>query len=158
MGWEIERKWLLPEDARIPAGFLPDGEGTPIRQGYILTGPTGSLRVRSMGESCLLTVKRGQGVVRQEVEIELDPVQFASLWPLSEGVRLVKRRFVRHWGEWVCEIDCFDGPLAPLRMIEVEFPDVGSAEHFEAPDFWGAEVTHDPRYLNLNLAMRGLPR
>jgi CYTH domain-containing protein len=53
------------------------------------------------------------------------------------------------------EIDLYLGALARLMILEVEFPDMASAEAFVIPDVMGEalEVTHDKRYRNKNLAL-----
>ena len=44
-----------------------------IEQGYLSLGADGEVRLRRRGERLLLTVKRGEGLSRDEAEIELDP-------------------------------------------------------------------------------------
>jgi adenylate cyclase len=48
------------------------------------------------------------------------------------------------------EIDVFDGPNQGLVVAEIELSD--EEEQFLKPPWVGCEVTHDPRYLNVNLA------
>ena len=84
---EVERKFVV----RDP----PDLEGADadeIEQGYLAIGAEGEVRVRRRGDRLLLTAKRGEGLSRQEAEIELDRERFDLLWPLTEGRRLRKRR------------------------------------------------------------------
>jgi CYTH domain-containing protein len=50
------------------------------------------------------------------------------------------------------EIDVYRGVHEGLVVAEVEFPDEKSCAEFEAPDWFGAEVTGDQRYSNLKLA------
>jgi adenylate cyclase len=90
--------------------------------------------------------------VRQEFEEPASVAVFETMWPLTEGHRLMKRRYlVPHEGlTW--EIDQFTD--RPLVLAEVELPPPGDAPELPA---WLApwvvrEVTDDPAYLNSSLA------
>ena len=56
------------------------------------------------------------------------------------------------------ELDEFAGKLAGLRIVEVEFESREAAAAFTPPPWFGEEITDDPRYLNANLALHGLPQ
>lgn len=152
MGTEIERKFLMD---RMPTD-LALSEGEKIHQGYIVADGRSSLRIRSKGSRFFLTVKRGRGMIREEVEIELSQEQFSELWPLTEGWRLDKTRYGHNWNDYLIEIDVFEGPLAGLVMAEVEFRDEADARAFVPPSFFGREVTGDRTYTNMNLALHGV--
>ena len=149
---EIERKFLVdrvPDEAEAPRR---------IDQGYLAITEDGTeVRVRRWPGGQVLTVKHGSGEVRTEVELELDEEQYSELWPLTEGARVRKCRWVVPLGELQVELDLFEGELEGLRVAEVEFPDMDAANSFEPPDWFGAEVTEDHRYANESLATRGLP-
>jgi CYTH domain-containing protein len=152
MGTEIERKYLLdrlPSDIQLNAG-------EKIHQGYIVADGRSSLRIRSKGSGFYLTVKRGRGLIREEVEIELSQEQFSELWPLTQGWRLEKTRYGHNWKEYLIEIDAFEGPLTGLVMAEVEFLNEADARAFVPPSFFGREVTGDRTFTNMNLALHGL--
>jgi CYTH domain-containing protein len=147
VGQEIERKFLVAGD-----GWRAGAEGVLIRQGYLVTAPALSVRVRICGERGFLTVKGGEGtLVRQEFEYEI-PVADAGamLDGLCQKPLIEKTRHaVRHAGHtW--EIDVFSGENAGLVLAEVELAAVD--ERLELPPWVGREVTDDPRYLNANLA------
>lgn len=151
---EIERKFLV---TRIPQGVLKDA-GTFIEQGYLVVAADGlELRLRRKGERYFQTVKKGRGLVRTEVEIELSAAQYAALWPLTAGRRLVKRRYRVTVSEHLCEIDVFDGLLAGLVVAEVEFASVEAALRFVPPDWFVVDVTADERFQNSHLGTHGLP-
>jgi CYTH domain-containing protein len=42
-------------------------------------------------------------------------------------------------------------------VAEVEFESEAAADEFEPPDWFGPEVTDDPRYANRALAVDGVP-
>lgn len=50
------------------------------------------------------------------------------------------------------ELDLFEGDLAPLALAEVEFPDEDTARHFQAPDWFGEDVTFSGKYHNSQLS------
>lgn len=149
---EIERKFLVRE--------LPDLDGADseeVAQGYLSLGGDGEVRLRRKGERLLLTVKRGEGLAREEVEVPLPAESFEALWPLTEGRRLRKRRHRLPAGELTIELDVYEGALEGLAVAEVEFPGTDAARVFEPPAWLGEEVTGDERYLNETLAVRGRP-
>lgn len=149
---EIERKYLL---RRLPAGVA----GAPsyeIDQGY-LPGQRINERVRRSrgpeGVRYYRTIKAGSGIVRSEIEEETTELFFVTVWPLTRGCRVRKRRYVVREGDVAWEIDEFldrDG----LWLAEVELQTV---EQTVRPPEWlreviEREVTDDPRYTNYALA------
>jgi CYTH domain-containing protein/CHAD domain-containing protein len=153
---EIERKFLLPA--------LPDAAARPvavrIEQGYVAIGEQTEVRLRRAGGRMTLTAKRGHGEARAEHEIALYKEQFEALWALTGGRRLVKmRRRVPLAGDGlVAEVDVYEGPLAGLATVEVEFGSSARSRAFQPPEWFGAELTGDPAYSNQSLAANGLPR
>ena len=154
---EIEAKFLvqsLPES-------LETCERQPILQGYVLATDNCCLRLRRKGQKLIQSVKQGQGLTRYEVEIELSETQFNALWPLTLHQRLTKTRYkVPLKGQLTAELDIYEGALQGLATVEVEFESEADYETFsrdQIPAWFGEEVTHDPRYLNQSLALKGLP-
>lgn len=148
---EIERKFLLRS---MPSG-LPAARVRELSQGY-LPGTRLVERVRSVREDGRVryyrTVKTGSGVVRTELEEETTRAIFETLWPLTKGRRVSKRRHVVPAGPLTWEIDEFTDRT--LVLAEVELPEAGTEVQLPA---WLAgvverEVTDDPAYLNVNLA------
>jgi CYTH domain-containing protein len=150
---EIERKFLLEH---LP-DLIDDHEPTRIAQGYLARGDEVEVRVRARGDDRLLTVKGGHGAVRTEVSVTLSPEQFDALWPLTDGQRITKRRWVIPKDGVEYEIDVFDGDLDGLKLVEVEFDTAGASAAFTPPDWFGPEVTDDSRYRNASLARHGAP-
>ena len=149
---EVERKFLVPGPPD-----LADAESDEIEQGYLAIGSDGEVRVRRKGESLVLTAKRGAGLSREEAEVEVDRRRFDELWPLTEGRRLHKRRYVIPHGGLTIEVDVYEGDLEGLVVAEIEFSSEEEASAFEPPDWLGEEVTGDRRYLNETLATEGAP-
>jgi len=146
---EIERKFLvrkLPDD-------LAARRSAEISQGYLVSEDDGlQVRLRKKDEQHSLTFKRGIGNVREEREVHLTPEQFSTLWPATEGKRLIKTRFEIPCGNRIVEIDLYGGQHEGLVVAEVEFDDEDSAINFQPPEWLGDDVTGDPRYSNQLLA------
>ncbi len=54
-------------------------------------------------------------------------------------------------------MDLYDGDLDGLCTVEVEFADRAAAGAFEAPGWFGAELTGQPGWSNAELARDGRP-
>lgn len=149
---EVERKWLVRE--------LPDLsgiEGTEIVQGYIVATPDQEVRIRRKGESFTQTVKSSGGLVREETEVPLTQEQYVGLWETTAGRRLEKTRYKIRHGDFMIELDLYNGAHEGLMVAEVEFSTVQEAQAFSPPAWFGPEVTNDQRYKNKNLALSGSP-
>ena len=147
---EIERKFLvnwLPENLKRSRSFV-------IEQGYLATELAGrQVRLRKRGHTASLTFKDRRGSHREEREIKLSPKQFAALWPGTAGRRLRKVRYEVPWNNVMIEVDIYRGRHAGLVVAEVEFPDSASCRRFNAPWWFGREVTGEKRYSNVRLAL-----
>jgi adenylate cyclase len=153
-GVEIERKFLVRE----PPGDLGDWDATSIEQGYLAITDDVEVRVRRRDAQATLTIKSSPARRRVEEELEIGERRFASLWPLTEGRRVVKARYTREAAPGVVlELDVYAGDLEGLMTLEVEFADEAAAEAFTPPPWAGPEVTGDPRYANQALATAGRP-
>jgi CYTH domain-containing protein len=152
-GREIERKFLVDGDVPIDLDHHPCES---ISQGYLSVDSDGTeVRLRTKSGKLTLGVKSGPSRTRVEEEIELDPRAFEALWPLTDGRRIEKRRFViRADGAREIELDVYDGALAGLITAEVEFASEREADEFQPPAWVGTEVTGDARYSNRSLAGR----
>jgi len=157
---EIERSYLLRAMPALP----PNGEVWRIAQGYFAADSQGGIegRLRRVVHSdgrCEFfhTVKRGFGLVREEIERQIDGQEFERLWPRTEGQRLSKTRHripADDGSGLVWEIDRFDG--IDLVLAEVELP---AAEVQPRIPPWLAglivrDVTEEPEYRNSRIALR----
>lgn len=154
MSIEIERKFLVVE--------LPDLSGTKkavVRQGYLTASEDSvEMRLRQKNASYFLTLKGAGGLVRVEREAEISADQFETFWPETEGRRVEKVRYTGTLRDGhVFELDVFEGDLAPLRLVEVEFTSEQDAKGYTPPAWFGADVTEDKRYKNKNMAIKGRP-
>jgi len=153
MPLEVERKFLLPG----APDWLQEHPSNRIEQGYLAAEDGDEVRLRRRGEQPKLTVKRGQGEVREEAEVDLSPEQFDELWPLTESMRLTKTRYLVPLDDLEVEVDTFEGDLEGLVTAEIEFESRAAADRFEPPSWLGEEVTGDERYANQSLVRSGLP-
>ncbi len=149
MGREIERKFLVKGNS-----WRQGGKGVKVRQGHLSTDRDRVVRVRTAGGKGFLTIKgKGRGLMRPEYEYEI-PVRDAVeiLEKLCVGAVIEKTRYcLNHEGlRW--EIDEFHGENRGLVVAEVELE--SEFQEVPRPDWLGEEVSGDPRYLNVNLALR----
>lgn len=152
--FEIERKFLVRQ---LPPA-LETYPHERLVQGYLVIGEDGrEVRLRRTGDRCVQTVKSGEGRVRMEVEIPLDPAQFEALWPAVGYAAIEKTRYAIPFAEHTIEVDVYEGALAGLITAEVEFPTVEASDTFRPPPWMGPEVTNDRRYRNREMARNGLP-
>jgi adenylate cyclase len=159
MAVEIERKWVAD---RRPDAVTPDLRGTKLRQGYLAEDGDVTVRVRISDEWARLTIKAGSATARTEVEVDVDRTEAEQLWPFTDGRRIIKTRYrvpldPSHGDGLVAEVDLFEGDLAGLCLVEVEFPSEEAAAAFEAPEWFGRDVTSIKGWSNADLARNGRP-
>jgi CYTH domain-containing protein len=155
MGQEIERKLLVEE---LP-GDLDAWSAKRLEQGYLAITDEAEIRIRRAGDDAWLTVKSSPGLSRVEEELALDAGAFERLWPLTEGRRLIKIRHTREDAPGVVfELDVYEGSLAGLATLEVEFASEDAANAWEPPAWAGPEVTGNKVYANQTLAVQGAPQ
>lgn len=157
---EIERKYLV---RRLPDG-IGQYEHYEIEQAYLCTSPT--LRIRRMGDVCLLTVKEKVGmqstaIHNREEEFRLSDQTYRQLLSKCDCGVVSKTRYRISLRSLMCdgvyeglfaELDVFHGRHSGLVLVEVEFPDTQRADSFVPPDWFGEEVSSDYRYRNSYLA------
>ena len=146
MAVEIERKFLVTGE-----GWRASGGGVRLSQGYLNRDKARTVRVRRAGSQAFLTIKGAtQGATRAEFEYEIPLADAEQLLALCDGPVVEKHRHVVEHGGVTWEVDEFLGANAGLVVAEIELRSEDQA--FERPPWLGAEVTHDARYFNSNLA------
>lgn len=158
MGKEIERKFLVKGDWENYPGLVSSGKF--IQQGYLTDTDVdllkSSVRVRvtdNYGQmECFLTIKSNiPGISRDEFEYEIPYDDAMSMLnKLCMGSIISKRRYelMLDSGQKL-ELDVFKGDNDGLVIAEVELQ--SEDDYIDLPDFIGEEVSHDPRYFNLQL-------
>jgi CYTH domain-containing protein len=145
---EIERKYLL---TALPARVLT-APAVHIDQGY-LPGARINERVRRAKRDGVVryyrTIKSGVGIEKLETEEETDERFFATVWPLTLGHRVEKRRYEVPEGELLWEVDEFLD-RSGLWLAEVELSAVDQVVVVPGwlAEFVEREVTEDVRYTN----------
>ncbi|MFR8168489.1 MAG: CYTH domain-containing protein [Lachnospiraceae bacterium] len=150
--FEIERKFLvkkLPED-------LKQYECRQLEQGYLCIEPV--VRIRRSDDTYTLTYKGKGLLVREEYNLPLTKEAYEHLKPKADGVLITKKRYKMPYQNYMIELDIFEGELAPLQLAEVEFPTKEEAEAFEAPEWFGEDVTFSGQYQNSSLSRRHIAK
>jgi CYTH domain-containing protein len=116
------------------------------------------VRLRVTSASSVLTLKAGSGLARTEIEVPITAADGEALWPHTQGRQLdkVRHRIALPAGE-VADLDLYEGRLAGLATVEVEFVDEAAARSFTPPSWFGRELTGKPGWSNASLAARGRP-
>ncbi len=157
---ETERKYKINLDD-LPSDIdLERLKKIEIYQGYIATGTDGSeMRVRSLDSELFeLTVKTPGMIARSEHTIPLSLEMFTASWKQTEGRRVRKTRYNVPCGEYTIELDIYHDGLEGLVTAEVEFHGREAeasvrATTFVPPEWFGEDVSEDPRYKNHNLSI-----
>ena len=145
---EIERKFLVKDCSwknEIKVAI-------PMRQGYLNSGESGSVRVRITDQKAWLNIKGATlGVQRLEFEYEI-PLEHARIMldQMAIGPLIEKTRYLVDHGHHTFEIDVFEGENEGLIVAELELSHPN--ESFITPSWLGLEVTEDIRYYNTMLA------
>jgi adenylate cyclase len=149
MNIEIERKFLVDKDKWKQ---LSKPVGLPVRQGYLLTEPGKTIRVRIAGAKGYLTIKGGTaGIKRNEFEYEIPEKDAKELFESFSNAVVAKIRYKIIHHEWLWEVDEFLDDNEGLIIAEIELET--EAEEFDLPEWISEEVTGDTRYYNTNLAV-----
>ena len=145
---EIERKYLI---RRLPEN-LSQYQCKKIAQGYICTNPV--VRIRKSDDEYYLTYK-GKGLMaREEYNLPLTQEGYEHMLPKIDGRLIEKSRYlIPLEGKLTAELDIFEGDLAPLIIVEVEFDSLDAANSFIPPEWFGEDVTESRKYHNSNLAL-----
>jgi adenylate cyclase len=154
MAIEIERKFLVTDD-RWKEGVA---KRRHLRQAYLSKNERVSVRIRIDGtHAATLTIKTvTPGIERQEFEYAVPVADAEELLAQCEGAVITKLRHLVPVGALTFEIDVFEGENAGLVIAEIELQRADQA--FEQPAWLGAEVTHERRYYNADLARHPFSR
>ena len=144
---EIERKYLVQQ--------LPESlSGYPCRiieQGYLNTDPV--VRIRRDNEKYELTYKSKVFMTRMEYNLPLTQEAYEHLLTKIDGRLIQKKRYmIPLTNDLTAELDIFEGDLAPLILVEVEFSSEEAALAFVPPSWFGDDVTFSGKYHNSTLS------
>lgn len=148
MGLEIERKFLVNHE-KWAVAEKPKAEF--YRQGYLLTDPNKTIRVRATDTKGFMTIKgKSEGATRAEFEYEIpkeEAIQLLDMFAVSD---LTKYRYKVFFAEKLWEVDVFLGENEGLIVAEIELSNEDEA--FDLPDWAAEEVTGEKKYYNSNLS------
>lgn len=144
MQLEIERRFLLRNQHNMR--FINGLVGKDIEQGYFSTLPGISLRVRIIdGKKAVITHKYGEGVSREETEVEIG-VNAARELLACCPFQLRKIRY--QVGRF--EVDFLRGNLDGINLAEIELASVD--EPFDKPEWLEGAIDVTESVNNLALA------
>ena len=149
MGQEIERKYLVDhnkwQQIDKPTGQL-------YRQGYLLTDPIKTIRVRQTTDKGFLTIKGlSIGATRPEYEYEIPFDEAKELLDNFSISELSKIRYKIIVDNKIWEVDEFLGDNRGLIVAEIEL--TSEDENFSIPGWVDKEVTGQEKYYNSNLTI-----
>ena len=149
MGQEIERKYLVDH---IKWQQIDKPTGQLYRQGYLLTDPNKTIRVRQTTDKGFLTIKGlSIGATRPEYEYEIPFEEAKELLDNFSISELSKIRYKIIFDNKVWEVDEFLGDNIGLIVAEIEL--TSEDESFNIPAWVDKEVTGQEKYYNSNLTI-----
>ena len=148
---EIERKYLVKE---LPN--LRTLQSARIRQAYLFITEDAELRLREINGHYFATMKGRGTYQREEIETQIAPKVFKTLWKHSHGC-IVKERYIFPYAGHAIEIDIFKEKHEGLILAEIEFLNLEEYRQFVKPSFLGEDVTEYPQYQNRHLSQNAQP-
>jgi CYTH domain-containing protein len=149
MGKEIERKYLV-DITKWQQIDKPIGQR--YRQGYLLTDPNKTIRVRQTTDRGFLTIKGlSIGATRPEYEYEIPFDEAKELLDNFSTSELSKIRYKILFDNKVWEVDEFSGDNFGLIVAEIEL--TSEDENYSIPAWVDKEVTGQEKYYNSNLTI-----
>jgi adenylate cyclase len=150
MGFEIERKFLVRDDA----WRSQVADRVAIRQAYLATDGKASVRIRIRDNvAATLSVKsRPASLRRLELEFPVPVLEAEAMIGLRHGAVIEKVRHLVPHGDLTFEVDIFSGENEGLIIAEIELQ--AEDQEFALPDWIGAEITGQLQYYNSALVLR----
>lgn len=152
---ERERRWLVDRSRRPEIGDAPHAL---IEDRYINDS---RLRLRRMTDSVSgavthkLTKKydAADATARAIVTTDLTQGEYDLLAKLP-ALRIVKRRRPLDWDGNTFSLDVFEAALAPLELLEIEWPDDAGLKAIASPPWTEREISHEKDWQGGALAAR----
>jgi len=147
---EIEHKYLVNAD--IWKKIKPD-KSIEIKQAYLNTDPTKTIRIRTAGQKGFITIK-GKTVNASRPEYEYE-IPYADAVDLINNFCTETIDKIRHYVSFngkVWEVDEFKGLNRGLVVAEIELKT--ETEEYAKPDWVGLDVSKDVRYANSSLSKK----
>ncbi len=158
---EIEKKWLIKKED-IPYNLNDTGvQKFEIKQTYLCFDPEMRVREYNNGQSYEFTLKNNMsddGLIRDEVNIDITREQYDNLIIKQEGKTINKTRYQLYDDGQIIAIDIFHGDLDGLAYMEIEFKTEEESKNYKEPKWVIKDVTSDINYKNGHLARFGIPK
>mgnify|MGYP006294782679 CR=1 FL=1 len=145
---EIERKYLVDTQK-----WKPKDDGIKIIQGYLMADNQKNVRVRIKGDKAFLTIKgQPEGIKRTELEYEIPVNEAEILLKMIDGFAVEKTRYEETIGDFIWEIDVFEGKNKGLVLAEVELESENDLP--DIPEWATEEVSENEKYFNYYLSQQ----
>ncbi len=158
---EIERKWLINKES-IPYDLnSTEVRQYEIKQTYLCFDPEMRVREYNNGDSHEFTIKTNMsddGLVRDEVNMDITKEQYDNLIKKQEGNTIYKTRYQLYDEGQIIAIDIFHGDLDGLAYMEIECKNEEESNNYKEPTWVIKDVTSDINYKNGYLARYGIPK
>lgn len=158
---EIEKKWLIKKED-IPYNLNDTNvQRFEIKQTYLCFDPEMRVRDYNNGQSFEFTMKNNMsidGLIRDEVNIDITKEQYDNLIKKQEGTTINKTRYQFYADGQLIAIDIFHGDLDGLAYMEIEFKTEEESKNYKEPKWVIKDVTGDINYKNGHLARYGIPK
>ena len=158
---EIEKKWLIKKED-ISYNLNDIGvQRFEIKQTYLCFDPEMRVRDYNSGQSYEFTIKNNMnndGLIRDEVNIDITKEQYDNLIIKQEGKTIHKTRYQLYDDGQLIAIDIFHGDLDGLAYMEIEFKTEEESKSYKTPRWVIKDVTSDVNYKNGHLARYGIPK
>ena len=158
---EVERKWLIKKE-NIPYNLNDSNvQIFEIKQTYLCFEPEMRVRNYNNGQEYEFTIKNNMtsdGLVRDEINIDITKEQYENLIKKQEGITINKTRYQLYADGQIIAIDIFHDELDGLAYMEIEFRNEEESNTYKTPDWVIKDVTSDVNYKNGHLARYGIPK
>ena len=151
---EIERRYLF-NSCNIKKLLKQKGISyiiAEMEQFYLKATSEETLRFRKEDSHYIKNIKKGSGLVREEIENEISKDEYKEAKALNFGGVIKKERIKFRIDENKLELDIFYGKLKGLSILEVEFLSLKEAQNFKMAKLLTPyiikEITNEPIYTN----------
>ena len=154
---EIERRFLLIplRVKRLLKSLNIEYSAKRVEQ-YYLKSKDEAIRYRKIDNRFIKTIKRGYGLVREEIENRVSEDEY-NLFLLQKDGKIIKKiRYTCQMDGFSLEIDEFKGHLKGLVILEVEFSSKEKANSYNLPKIFEpylvSEITGIEKFSNKSLS------
>lgn len=131
-------------------------DGQYFVQGYLNEQP--SIRYRFIDNDVIVTIKKEQGdgsrFEFETIKSDATETERLTLKQLSLVPPIEKIRYRIPFDGLVWEVDVYQGENRGLITVDIELPEIGHKLQFPKWVDAQQEITHDPRFFNINLGRK----